>query len=79
MNLEVDDIELLVEDDEFDVGKWFVIGFFIKFLFKCDYVDYYVLIFDLICMNQIEKKIKKLEYNSFSDMCKDFELMICNC
>jgi ATP-dependent helicase STH1/SNF2 len=30
-------------------------------------------------MNQIEKKIKKSEYNSLSDLRKDFELMIRNC
>jgi ATP-dependent helicase STH1/SNF2 len=79
MNLEVDDIEPPAEDDESDAGKRLVIGPFIKLPPKRDYADYYVLISDPICMNQIEKKIKKSEYNSLSDMRKDFELMIRNC
>ncbi|KAH8176166.1 bromodomain-containing protein [Sarocladium implicatum] len=79
MNLEVDDIEPPAEDDESDAGKRLVIGPFIKLPPKRDYADYYVLISDPICMNQIEKKIKKMDYTSLSDLRKDFELMIRNC
>jgi ATP-dependent helicase STH1/SNF2 len=79
MNLDVDDIEPPAEDDESDAGKRLVIGPFIKLPPKRDYADYYVLISDPICMNQIEKKIKKMDYTSLSDLRKDFELMIRNC
>lgn len=79
MTLEVDDIEPPGEDDDSDPGKRLVIGPFIKLPPKRDYPDYYALITNPICMNQMEKRIKKSEYNSLSDMRKDFELMIRNC
>ncbi|KHN99495.1 SNF2-family ATP dependent chromatin remodeling factor snf21 [Metarhizium album ARSEF 1941] len=79
MNLEVDDIEPLAEDDESDAGKRLIIGPFIKLPPKRDYADYYVIIQNPICMNQIQTRIKKEEYSSLSDLRKDFQLMIRNC
>ncbi|KAK7430039.1 transcriptional regulator [Neonectria magnoliae] len=79
MELEVDDIEPPGEDDESDAGKRLIIGPFIKLPPKRDYADYYVIITNPICMNQISTRIKKEEYSSLSAMRKDFELMITNC
>ena len=78
MNLEVDDIEA-PEEDESDAGKRLIIGPFIKLPPKRDYADYYVIIQNPICMNQIQTRIKKEEYSCLGDMRKDFDLMIKNC
>ncbi|GAP89300.1 putative SNF2-family ATP dependent chromatin remodeling factor snf21 [Rosellinia necatrix] len=69
-----------IEDDE-DEGpaKRLIIGPFVKLPSKRDYGDYYVLIQSPICMNQIQAKIKKEEYNSINDMRKDITLMCNNC
>lgn len=77
MGLEVDDLEPAGEDDESDAGKRLIIGPFIKLPPKREYADYYVIIQNPICMNQIQTRIK--EYTCLSDMRKDFELMIRNC
>ncbi|KAM3478541.1 hypothetical protein MY8738_005862 [Beauveria namnaoensis] len=79
MALEVDDIEPPAEDDESDAGKRLIIGPFIKLPHKRDYADYYLIITNPICMNQIQTRIKKEEYNALSDLKKDFDLMIRNC
>jgi ATP-dependent helicase STH1/SNF2 len=79
MGLEVDDIEPPAEDDESDAGKRLIIGPFIKLPPKRDYADYYLIIQNPICMNQIQTRIKKDEYASLSDLRKDFQLMIRNC
>lgn len=79
MLLEVDDIEPPAEDDESDAGKRLIIGPFIKLPPKRDYADYYLIISNPICMNQISTRIKKEEYGSLGALRKDFELMIVNC
>lgn len=79
MNLEVDDMEPAAEDDESDAGKRLIIGPFIKLPPKREYADYYVIIQNPICMNQIQTRIKKEEYSSLDGMRKDFDLMIRNC
>lgn len=79
MHLEVDDLDPPAEDDESDAGKRLIIGPFIKLPPKREYADYYVIIHNPICMNQIQTRIKKEEYNSLSDLRKDVELMIRNC
>jgi ATP-dependent helicase STH1/SNF2 len=79
MNLEVDEIEPLENDDESDPGKRLIIGPFVKLPSKRDFPDYYVIIQTPICMNHILAHIKKEEYNSLSDLRKDFELLIRNC
>ncbi|KAF9771133.1 hypothetical protein IL306_011235 [Fusarium sp. DS 682] len=78
MTLEVDDIEP-PEDDESDPGKRLIIGPFVKLPPKRDYADYYLIIQNPICMNQIQTRIKKEEYTSLSGLRKDIELMIRNC
>ncbi|KAI5864585.1 SNF2-family ATP dependent chromatin remodeling factor snf21 [Durotheca rogersii] len=81
MGLEADiPPEEQVEDDEDEEpAKRLIIGPFIKLPSKRDYGDYYVLIQNPICMNQIQAKIKKEEYNSINDMRKDIVLMCNNC
>jgi ATP-dependent helicase STH1/SNF2 len=80
MELEVDDIEPPEEDDESESGgKRLVIGPFIKLPSKRDFPNYYVIIQSPICMNHIQTRIKKEQYNCLSDMRKDIDLMIKNC
>lgn len=82
MNLEVDDPDPDLEDDDKDDDeppKRLIIGPFIKLVSKRDFPDYYAVIPAPICMNHIEKKIKKAEYNSLGDMRRDLELMCNNC
>ncbi|KAI1393854.1 chromatin remodeling complex SWI/SNF, component SWI2 and related ATPase [Hypoxylon trugodes] len=81
MSLEADIApEDQVDDDEDDEPtKRLIIGPFIKLPSKRDYGDYYVLIHNPICMNQIQAKIKKEEYNSINDMRSDIVLMCNNC
>ncbi|KAH8894988.1 SNF2-family ATP dependent chromatin remodeling factor snf21 [Thozetella sp. PMI_491] len=52
---------------------------FIKLPPKRDWGDYYVIIKNPICMNDIQKKIKKEEYSNMSDMQKDLQLLVDNC
>ena len=79
MNLEVDEIEPPENDDESDPGKRLIIGPFVKLPSKRDFPDYYVIIQTPICMNHILAHIKKEEYQSLSDLKKDFDLLIRNC
>ncbi|CAN8097446.1 unnamed protein product [Discula destructiva] len=80
MNLEVDDPDPDPdEEDDDEPPKRLIIGPFIKLPSKRDYADYFVVIHNPICMNNIEKKIKKEEYNSLSEMRRDIELMCSNC
>ncbi|KAL7626689.1 transcriptional regulator [Parahypoxylon ruwenzoriense] len=67
------------DDDDDEPTKRLIIGPFVKLPSKRDYGDYYVLIHNPICMNQISAKIKKEEYNSINDMRKDIVLMCNNC
>ncbi|KFH48894.1 Chromatin structure-remodeling complex subunit-like protein [Hapsidospora chrysogenum ATCC 11550] len=80
MEMEVDDIEPPEEGDESESGgKRLVIGPFIKLPSKRDFPNYYVIIQSPICMNHIQTRIKKEQYNCLSDMRKDIDLMIKNC
>ncbi|KAI1144110.1 chromatin remodeling complex SWI/SNF, component SWI2 and related ATPase [Hypoxylon sp. FL0543] len=67
------------DDDDDEPTKRLIIGPFIKLPSKRDYGDYYLLIQNPICMNQIQAKIKREEYNSINDMRKDIVLMCNNC
>ncbi len=67
------------DDDDDDPAKRLIIGPFIKLPSKRDYGDYYLLIQNPICMNQIQAKIKKEDYGSISDMRQDILLMCNNC
>jgi ATP-dependent helicase STH1/SNF2 len=82
MALEADDPEPeeKEEDDEEDEPpKRLIIGPFIKLPSKRDYGDYYLVISNPICMNQIQARIKKDEYSCINDMRKDITLMCNNC
>ncbi|KAI0127824.1 chromatin remodeling complex SWI/SNF, component SWI2 and related ATPase [Xylariales sp. AK1849] len=82
MSLEADDPEPedKEEDDEDDEPpKRLIIGPFVKLPSKRDYSDYYRIIFNPICMNNILQKIKKEEYNCINDMRRDVVLMCNNC
>jgi ATP-dependent helicase STH1/SNF2 len=81
MALEVDDLEPedKDEEDEEESPKRLIIGPFIKLPPKRDWGDYYVIIQNPICMNDILKKLKKEEYKSLSDLRKDIELLCNNC
>ncbi|KAI1107285.1 chromatin remodeling complex SWI/SNF, component SWI2 and related ATPase [Jackrogersella minutella] len=67
------------DDDDDEPTKRLIIGPFIKLPSKRDYGDYYVLIHNPICMNQIQAKIKREEYNSINDLRRDIVLMCNNC
>ncbi|KAI2639843.1 chromatin remodeling complex SWI/SNF, component SWI2 and related ATPase [Hypomontagnella submonticulosa] len=78
MELEAD-IAPEEDDDDEEIAKRLIIGPFVKLPSKRDYGDYYLLIQNPICMNQIQAKIKREEYNSINDMRKDIVLMCNNC
>ncbi|RYP17826.1 hypothetical protein DL765_004310 [Monosporascus sp. GIB2] len=67
------------DDDDDEPTKRLIIGPFVKLPSKRDYGDYYVLIQNPICMNQIQARIKKEEYSSINDMRRDIALMCNNC
>ncbi|GAW22388.1 hypothetical protein ANO14919_119250 [Xylariales sp. No.14919] len=81
MALEVDfpPDEPIEEDEDEEPPKRLIIGPFVKLPSKRDYGDYYVLIHNPICMNQIQAKMRKEEYNNINDMRKDITLMCNNC
>ncbi|KAM7189260.1 chromatin structure-remodeling complex subunit snf21 [Rhypophila sp. PSN 637] len=65
-------------DDE-DPPTRLPIGPFVKLPPKREWGDYYIIITKPICMNDIQKKIKKADYKSLGDLRKDLELMVNNC
>jgi ATP-dependent helicase STH1/SNF2 len=84
MNFEVEDDEPEEKldgekDDDDGPPTRLIIGPFVKLPPKREYPDYYVIITNPICMNDIQKKIKKEDYRSLADMRRDFELMVSNC
>ncbi|KUI65287.1 Chromatin structure-remodeling complex subunit snf21 [Cytospora mali] len=86
MKLEVDDPDPEPDeedkddkDDDDEPPKRLIIGPFIKLPPKKEWADYYIVIKNPISMNQIERKIKKEDYNSLSDLRRDIELMCQNC
>jgi ATP-dependent helicase STH1/SNF2 len=83
MNLEVDDEEPEEKpddkDDEEGPPKRLIIGPFVKLPPKRDWQDYYLIILNPICMNDIQKRIKKEDYNSLADLRRDLDLMVKNC
>ena len=84
MNFEVDDDEPEEKpdgekDDEDGPPKRLIIGPFVKLPPKRDWQDYYLIIANPICMNDISKKLKKDEYRSLADLRRDLDLMVKNC
>ena len=75
------DLEEEVPGEEDDEGGPLIKGFidpFIKLVPKSDYPDYYMLIRNPICMEQIEKKINKKEYRSLKEYREDIRLLCDN-
>jgi ATP-dependent helicase STH1/SNF2 len=72
-------MDLEEESNEEDVPNRDIIGIFIELPDRQDYPDYYVIIKDPICMNQIEKKISKKEYQNIRTFLKDIRLLCDNC
>ena len=84
MNLEVDDDEPEEkvdgkDDDEDGPPKRLIIGPFVKLPPKRDWQDYYLIIVNPICMNDISKKIKSKDYQSLAEMRRDMDLLVKNC
>ncbi|KAK4123860.1 hypothetical protein N657DRAFT_573407 [Parathielavia appendiculata] len=82
MNFEVEDdepAEKVEKDDDDGPPTRLIIGPFVKLPPKREWADYYLIITNPICMNDIQKKIKREEYRSLADMRKDLELMVSNC
>ncbi|KAL2128860.1 hypothetical protein VTI74DRAFT_8565 [Chaetomium olivicolor] len=86
MNLEVDDDEPEADgakndedDDDDEPPKRLIIGPFVKLPPKREWQDYYVIITNPICMNDIQKRIKNKEYQCLGDMRKDLDLLVRNC
>ena len=67
------------KDDEDGPPKRLIIGPFVKLPPKREWADYYIVITNPICMNDIQKKIKKEEYQSLADLRRDLDLMVKNC
>jgi ATP-dependent helicase STH1/SNF2 len=66
------------DDEEDDEGKRQIIGPFMAQPNKKLYADYYIIIKNPIAMKDIEKKIKKEEYSSLSDLMQDVEALATN-
>jgi ATP-dependent helicase STH1/SNF2 len=62
-----------------DIPNRGIIDPFIELPDKWDYPDYYQLIKNPICMNQIKKKINKKEYQSVKQFRQDLGLLCNNC
>ncbi|TVY27762.1 Chromatin structure-remodeling complex subunit [Lachnellula hyalina] len=66
------------DDEDDDEGGRLIIGPFVALPSKKDYPDYYQFIKVPISMKMIEKKIKKEEYSSLSDLRRDIQLLCTN-
>lgn len=77
LEFEINDIP--AEDGSDELLPRAVIAPFVKLPSKRDYGDYYMIIKSPICMNNIDKKIKKEEYKKLSDMKSDIDLLCNNC
>lgn len=71
--------DLEEESTDANIPNRGIIDPFIDLPDKWDYPDYYQLIKNPICMNQIKKKINKKEYQSVRQMRQDLGLLCNNC
>jgi len=76
----IDDIEKLTDtsSDSGTAGR-LLIGPFVALPPKSDYPDYYQLIRQPICIDQIAKKITKRQYQSTKEFVADVDLLCSNC
>jgi ATP-dependent helicase STH1/SNF2 len=82
MKFEVDDDEPQENpeaDDDDGPPKRLIIGPFVKLPPKREWGDYYLIITNPICMSDIQKRIKKEEYQSLAGLRRDLDLMVANC
>ncbi|KUJ12726.1 putative chromatin structure-remodeling complex subunit snf21 [Mollisia scopiformis] len=66
------------DDDSSSAGPRQIIGPFVKLVPKKDFPDYYIIIQQPISMAEIDKKIKKEQYSSLSDMKRDVRQLCAN-
>jgi ATP-dependent helicase STH1/SNF2 len=71
--------DLEEESTDPDIPNRGIIDPFIELPDKWDYPDYYQLIKNPICMNQVKKKINKKEYQSLKQFRADIGLLCSNC
>jgi ATP-dependent helicase STH1/SNF2 len=71
--------DLEEESTDPDIPNRGIIDPFIELPDKWDYPDYYQLIKNPICMNQIKKKINKKEYQTVRNFRQDLGLLCNNC
>jgi len=71
--------DLEEESNDDDIPNRGIIDPFIELPDKYDYPDYYQIIKNPICMNQIKKKINKKEYQSLKQFRADIGLLCSNC
>ncbi|KAF2490534.1 hypothetical protein BU16DRAFT_470492 [Lophium mytilinum] len=71
--------DLEEESNDDDIPNRGIIDPFIELPDKYDYPDYYQIIKNPICMNQIKKKINKKEYQSLRQFLSDIRALCNNC
>ncbi|KAF2176801.1 hypothetical protein K469DRAFT_645313 [Zopfia rhizophila CBS 207.26] len=71
--------ELEEESNDEDIPNRGIIDPFIELPDKYDYPDYYQIIKNPICMNQIKRKINRKEYQSLKQFRQDIGLLCNNC
>lgn len=71
--------DLEEESTDEDIPNRGIIDPFIELPDKWDYPDYYQIIKNPICMNQVKKKINKKEYQSLKQFRQDIGLLCNNC
>jgi ATP-dependent helicase STH1/SNF2 len=71
------DLEEKSTDPKFEDRE--IIGIFLDLPDRNDYPDYYMIIKNPICMNQIKKKINRKEYQNLKSFYADIKLLCANC
>jgi ATP-dependent helicase STH1/SNF2 len=72
-------IDLEEEGEDDDTPARDIIGIFLDLPDRHLYPDYYEIIHDPICMNQIKRKINRKEYQSLGAFVRDIRLLCNNC
>ena len=79
VNLVYEALNDLEEEGDDNIPNRGIIDPFIALPDKWDYPDYYQIIKNPICMEQIKKKINKKEYQSLKQFMQDIRLLCNNC
>ena len=72
-------LDLEEESSDAEVPNRGIIDLFVELPDRTDYPDYYMIIKNPICMNQIKKKINRKEYTTLKQFRQDIGLMTQNC